>query len=163
MKSIIVYYSYTGNTKKVAEAISEYLKQKGEVEVVELKDLNESDKFFIQAIRALRHKRTKIQESNLNLSNYDLICIGSPVWACGPAPAVNAYLDKCSNVKGKSVVLFISYGGGMGAGRCLNYMEMLLRRKGAKEFKKFSVWGLKVNDKKFIEETIKEKFKDFPG
>ena len=40
MKCAVVYYSFSGNTKKVAVILSEYLKQKGEVSLTELKALD---------------------------------------------------------------------------------------------------------------------------
>lgn len=156
MQSVIVYYSYSGNTQKVADVLTEYLKPQGEVDVIELKGLDESDKFLTQAARAFRHKRATIQPVNLDLSGYDLICMGTPVWAFGPAPAMNTYLDKCFGVEGKSVILFSTYGSGTGNERCLNYMQDILAKKGAKDFKKFSIQQFKVNDKEFVLSKIKE-------
>ena len=131
MKSIIIYYSFSGNTKKVAGLLAEYLKQKGEVEIYELKDLNENGRFFSQCAKAFRHERTNIQETNYDLSGYDLICFGSPVWAFGPAPAINTYLDKSTGVEGKNIILFTTHGSGASNERCLNYMQGLLSKKGA--------------------------------
>jgi flavodoxin len=59
MKTIIVYYSYSGNTKKVAGALSEYLRRKGQVDIIELKGLDESNGFFDQVARAFIHKGSK--------------------------------------------------------------------------------------------------------
>ena len=156
MQSVIIYYSYSGNTQKVASILSGYLGQQGEVDIIELKGLDESEKFFAQAARAFRHKRATIQPVNFNLSRYDLICLGTPVWAFGPSPAINTYLDKCFGVEGKSVILFTTYGSGTGNERCLNYMQEMLAKKGAQQFKRFSVQQFKVNDKEFVLSKIKE-------
>jgi flavodoxin len=156
MKSVIIYYSYSGNTKKVAEVLAEYLKGKGEVEVIELKDLKEDGKFLSQCRKALYHKLTEIQEENTDLLSFDLICIGTPVWAFGPVPAINAYLDKCLGIEGKEIILFTTYGSGTGNGRCINYMQRALAKKGAKGFKRFSVQQYKVKDREFVLERIKE-------
>ncbi len=156
MRSIVVYYSYSGNTQKVAGVLSEYLSQKSDVEFIELKGLDESDKFLVQAARAFRHKRATIQPVNFDLSRYDLICMGTPVWAFGPAPAMNTYLDKCFGTEGKSIILFSTYGSGTGNERCLNYMQDILAKKGARDFQKFSIQQFKVNDKEFVLSKIKE-------
>lgn len=156
MKSIIIYYSYSGNTQKVVSILSEYLKAQGEVEIIELKGLDESDKFLAQAARAFRHKRAEIQPVNFDLKPYDLICMGTPIWAFGPAPAMNTYLDKCFGLEGKSVILFTTYGSGTGNERCLNYMQEILGKKGAKTFKRFSIQQFKVNDKDFVISSIKK-------
>lgn len=156
MRSIIIYYSYSGNTQKVAEILSGYLKQKGEVEFIELKGLDESAKFLSQAVRAFRRKRAKIQPVNFNLNNYDLICFGTPVWAFAAAPAMNTYLDKCFGLEGKEIILFTTYGSGTGNQRCLNYMQNILTKKGAKDFKRFFIQQFKVNDRNFVLSKIKE-------
>lgn len=156
MKSIIIYYSYSGNTRKVAEVLAEHLRQKGEAEILELKAKDESNSFFGQCSRAFWHKRAEIEPVNFDLSGYDLICFGSPVWAFGPAPAMNTYLDKCSGVEGKDVILFTTYGSGTGNNRCLNYMQDILSKKGAKSFKRFSIQQFKVSDNEFIIKTLQE-------
>ena len=156
MNSIIIYYSYSGNTRKVAEVLAEYLKQKGQAEIIELKAQDESASFFGQAARALWRKRAEIVPENFDLSKYDLICLGTPVWAFGPAPAMNTYLDKCSRVEGKDVILFTTYGSGTGNNRCHNYMQSILSKKGAKSFKRFSIQQFKVEDKEFVLTKINE-------
>ena len=156
MKSIIIYYSYNGNTKKVAYVLWEYLKSQSEVEFVELKGLDESRSFFGQCQRAFWHKKAVIQPVNFDLRSYDLICIGTPVWAFGPAPAMNTYLDKCSGLEGKLITLFSTYGSGTGNERCLNYMQGILAKKGAKEFKRFSIQQFKVQNKDFVLSKIRQ-------
>lgn len=156
MKSIIIYYSFSGNTRKVALVLCEYLSQKGATELTELKDSNENGKFFSQAVKALRHTKTSISEVSFDLSGYDLICCGTPVWAFGPSPAMNTYLDKCFGAEGKEIILFTTYGSGTGNGRCLNYMQAILAQKGARSFKRFSIQQFKVKDKQFVLSEIKE-------
>lgn len=163
MKSIIIYYSYSGNTKKVTRILGEYLSRMSEVEFIELKAPDESNAFFAQAAKALRHKRAKIQPVNFDLKNYDLICFGTPVWAFGPALAMNTYLDKCFGLEGKDIILFTTYGSGTGNARCLNYMQNILAKKGAKGFMRFSIQQFKVNNKEFVLSQIKENTRLWPN
>jgi flavodoxin len=156
MKSLIVYYSYSGNTQKVAYILAEYLRQKVEADIIELEPLDESDKFFPQAIRAFGHKRAQLQPVNCDLSAYGLICFGTPVWAFGPAPAMNTYLDDCFGLEDKAVILFTTYGSGTGNRRCLNYMQDILAKKGAQSFSRFSIQQSKVENKEFVLSKIKE-------
>jgi len=156
MKSAIVYYSYSGNTRKVAQALMEALKQEGEVREIELVPIDETRSFFGQCRRAFWHKKASLQNVNFDLSGYDHICVGTPVWAFGPTPAINTYLDKCFGVEGKPVILFTTYGSGAGRERCLDYMQDILAKKGAGEFKRFSVQQFKVRDKDFVIATIKK-------
>jgi len=150
MKSLVVYYSYSGNTKKVAKVLVEILKAKGEADELELVALDESGSFLGQCSRAFRHIKANIQDVNFDLSKYDLICFGTPVWAFGPAPALNTYLDKCSNIKGKQIILFSTYGSGTGKERCLDYVQKILSSKEAVGFKRFSIQQFKIDNKEFI-------------
>jgi flavodoxin len=159
MKSIIVYYSYSGNTKKVADALAEVLKQKGQTDILELKALDESDSFFGQCRRAFWRKRARIEPVNFNLSGYDLICFGAPVWALAPAPAMNTYLDQVQNIQDKEIILFTTFGSGTGNNHCLNYMQRILAKKGATSCRRFSIQQFKVNDYTFVNTQIQAVFK----
>ena len=156
MKSIIIYYSYSGNTGKVASVLAEYLGAKGEVEIIDLESSDESYSFFGQCRRALFKKRAELKTVNFNLANYDLVCFGTPVWAFAPAPAINTYLDKCFEIENKEVILFTTYGSGTGNQRCLNYMQSLLARKGVNIFRRFSIQQFKANNQEFVFSKIKE-------
>ena len=156
MKSIIIYYSYSGNTGKVASVLAEYLREKTEVEIIDLKPQDESCSFLGQCRRAFFKQRATIETIKTDLSGYDVICIGSPVWAFAPAPAINTYLDKCFEIENKEVILFTTYGSGTGNQRCLNYMQSLLARKGVNIFRRFSIQQFKANNQEFVFSKIKE-------
>ncbi len=153
MKSIIIYYSYSGNTRKVAEVLAEYL---GSVEIIELKCLKEITGFIAQSRKAFWHKTEDIIDVKFDLKEYDLICFGTPVWAFGPAPAMNAYLEKCFGIEGKEIILFATYGSGAGKNRCLNYMQKILSKKGASQFKRLFIQQFRVSAKDDILTRIKE-------
>ncbi len=159
MKAIIIYYSYSGNTQKAADILAGYLRQRYEVRVLRLEAQDESRSFFRQAARAFWHKRARVSPVDFDLSDYDLICLGTPVWAFGPAPAMNAYLDRCSGLEGRVVVLFTTHGSGAGVEKCFKYMEDILSKKGVKGFSKFSIQQFKVNDKEFVTKVISENLK----
>ncbi|MEW6170522.1 MAG: flavodoxin [Candidatus Omnitrophota bacterium] len=155
MKTKIIFYSYSGNTRKVASVLSNYLKEKNyEVDFIDLEALDESNSFLGQCRRAFSKTKALIKETNFDLANYDLICISTPIWAFKPAPAVNTFLDKCFNLENKKIILFSTYGSGTGNTKCLNYMEDLLKKKGAKEFARFSVQQFKVKDIDFIRDLL---------
>jgi len=46
VKSAIVYYSFSGNTRRAAEALAEYLRKTSEADMMELKALDESSSFL---------------------------------------------------------------------------------------------------------------------
>lgn len=156
MKNAIIYYSYSGNTKKVAGILAELLSQKGQVQQIELIAQGESKSFLGQCHRAFHHLRAKINPVQVDLSDYDLVCFGSPVWAFAPTPAMNTYLDLCTGLEGKQVILFTTYGSGTGNQRCLKYMQNLLSKKGARSSDNFSIQQLKIKDREFVIAKIKE-------
>jgi flavodoxin len=156
MRSVIVYYSYSGNTRKVAEVLAEALKEKGEIDIIELNALDESKSFLGQCRRAFARSRAKLAPVNFDLSNYELVYFGCPVWAFAPVPAMNTYLNQCIGIEDKDIILFTTYGSGTGNNRCLNYMQRVLTQKGAKNFKRFSIQQFKVSDIEFILSKIKE-------
>jgi flavodoxin len=156
MKSAVIYYSYSGNTRKVAQALAEYLRQRAEVQILELKAKDEPVSFFGQCKRAFWHKQADIESIDPDFSSYDLICLGSPVWAFGPAPAVNTFLEQCKGAAAKKVVLFTTYGSGTGNQRSINHMQRILAKKGAQDFKRFSIQQYKVDDKEYVLSRIRE-------
>jgi flavodoxin len=155
VKTVIIYYSFSGNTRLVARLLAKVLGEKSEVELVELKDLDEDGKFINQGRRAFKHIRAKIEEVNFNLSEYDLICLGTPVWAFTTTPAMNTYLEQCSGLENKRIVLFTT-SGGIGDKRCLKYMQDILSKKGVTNFSSFSIPANRIKNKDFILTEIQE-------
>lgn len=156
MRSIIIYYSYSGNTKKVAQTLAEFLEGKGEVDLVELNAQDETTSFLGQCRRAVMRARAKLAPINFDLSDYDLVCFGTLVWAFAPTPAINTYFDNCKGLEGKPVCLFVTYGSGAGIGRCTTYMKRILLQKGVMGVKRFLIQQGKVKDKEFVLAKIKE-------
>lgn len=162
MKSLIVYFSFSGNTRKVAQELALFLGKAGSVDTVELKNLNETGNFFKQGSSAFKHERADIGDIDFDVAAYDLICIGTPVWAFTATPAINTYLDKCKSCEGKRVLLFTT-SGGSGDKRCINYMKEVLASKGVKDFKSLSISQNKIKNKEFILFKINEALPLWPN
>lgn len=155
MKSLIIYYSYSGNTKRIAERLKDILSEKGEAKICRLLPTDESNNFFVQAARAFAGKRAILSDVNFDLSGYDLICLGTPVWAFAPTPAINTFLDKIENLDGKDAVCFTTYHSGTGVRRCVNTIIKGLKQKGAFKTADFNIQQFKINDADFVENKIK--------
>ncbi|KPL19040.1 MAG: hypothetical protein AMJ92_04895 [candidate division Zixibacteria bacterium SM23_81] len=104
MKALVVYYSRTGNTKQVAEMIAGELKADLE-ELVDKKDRRGLLGYLRSGRDAVRDKTTELKPLQRQSSDYDLIFVGTPVWASRPAPAVRAFLES-QDLSGKRVALF---------------------------------------------------------
>ncbi|MDY6964360.1 MAG: hypothetical protein SVM80_00110 [Halobacteriota archaeon] len=109
MKSLLVYYSRTGTTKKVAEAISEKIDCDIE-EIVDTKNRSGIFGFLTSGLEAIQKKEVPIEEIKKDPSEYDLVIIGSPTWMHNTPSPVRTYL---SQVKGQidNAAFFCTYGG----------------------------------------------------
>jgi len=138
-KVLVVYYSKTGNTGRLADQIEQELVAAGK-EIEKIRLAEEKDHSFLRdALRALFRVKGKIKEANFNLEGYDAIFFGTPVWAGSPAPALNKYLGECQGLKGKEVSIFVTYGSGLGKGRAMRMLEEMVERKGGRVIQKSAV------------------------
>jgi flavodoxin len=109
LKSLVVYYSRTGNARFFAETIAAEVGADIE-EVVDQKKRSGPIGFLTGGSDARRGKETEISSTTKSPADYDLILVGTPVWASRPAPAIVTYLKK-NDLSGKKVALFFTRGG----------------------------------------------------
>ena len=92
MKMLVVFYSRSGKTKKVAEAISEILKCDRE-EIFDIKSREGIVGFLSAGTDANLRRLTTIKEIKNNPSLYDLIIIGTPIWSSNISTPIRTYLS----------------------------------------------------------------------
>ncbi|MDG6223202.1 MAG: flavodoxin [Candidatus Bathyarchaeota archaeon] len=108
MKTLVVYFSLTGNTKFVAEKIAEQFG--ADLCEVTDKTFKVGKMLFIKGgMAAMREKLSDI-EAVESIEDYDLVIVGSPVWAGKIAPPIRTFLVN-NNFSGKQVAFFVSIGG----------------------------------------------------
>jgi len=103
-KTLILYYSLTGNTKATCEVLQEALR----ADIVEIKDLVDRSGrwgFFKTAIGSLLGMQTKIEPENPDLSPYPNIILGSPIWTGKLSMAIRTLIDK-NRFDEKKIVVF---------------------------------------------------------
>ncbi len=106
MKTLVIYYTRTGNAKFAAETIAAELGADIE-EVIDLKNRQGRLAFLSAGRDAMSGKETEIAKTKRTTTDYDLIIIAQPVWAGSPTPAIRTYLNK-NDLSGKKVALFFS-------------------------------------------------------
>lgn len=75
----------------------------------------------------MKKKPTNIKEMNKNIKKYDLIIIGSPVWAGSVTPAIRTFLtNNKSNLKKAA---FFCTRGGDNPGKIFTQMQELINIK----------------------------------
>jgi len=107
VKSLVVFYSRTGTTKKVAEAISSIL----ECDVEEVFDTKNRAGFlgYTSAGREATSKRlTTIRETKVDPFLYDLVIIGTPIWASTISSPIRTYLSQ-NKGRFKQVAFFCTF------------------------------------------------------
>ena len=111
-KTLVLYYSQTGNTKALAEAIARQLN----ADMEEIVAVNPYDGDFQATIeRCIKEREAgvipEIQQVKANIADYDVIFLGYPVWFGTYAPPVAAFLNQ-ADLSGKKVVPFCTFGSG---------------------------------------------------
>lgn len=110
MKTLVVYYSKSGNTRRVAEEIAKALGAETE-ELLEVGVKRTGILGFLHAGRdGMRQRASSIEPAKKRVSDYDLVFVGSPVWGWNLVPAVRAYLG-AADLTGKPVAFFCTSGG----------------------------------------------------
>jgi flavodoxin len=109
MKSLVVYYSRTGKTKFAAETIAAQLSADIE-EIVDQKKRAGPIGWLNAGKAATREETTKIASLKYLPANYDLIVLGTPVWAWRPTPAIRTYI-KQTDLTAKKVAFFLTSDG----------------------------------------------------
>jgi menaquinone-dependent protoporphyrinogen IX oxidase len=109
MKTLIVFYSRTGNTRKVAAALAREL----DADMLEIR----CDRYRAGAVRYLQAgydsvvgNLPKIVMPRYSAEDYDLMLIGTPVWTSHPSLPVRAFLAGRPRLPNR-VALFITCGG----------------------------------------------------
>ncbi|GAI51828.1 unnamed protein product, partial [marine sediment metagenome] len=88
---LVVFYSRSGKTKKVAEAISDILRCDKE-EVFDTKNRKGIPGFLSAGTDANLKRLTAIKEIKNNPSLYDLVIIGTPIWSSNISTPIRTYL-----------------------------------------------------------------------
>ena len=127
MPVCIIFHSETGTTRAVAQRLA--AATGGDlVEVRDLAGYSKAGMYLKGAPRAMRGELAAIEPALIDVSGYDAVVVGSPVWAFNPTPAANAAVAALrasrKNPQPFSALL-------AGAGKTLERMQAMLADRGA--------------------------------
>ena len=111
-KILVAYYSYSGNTRQVANAI--HNKVGGDIFKIKTEGSYPADynAMITQAKKEIQNGyRPKLTTSIADIDKYDIVFLGSPNWWGTITPQVSSFLEQY-NVSGKTVIPFITHGSG---------------------------------------------------
>jgi len=126
MTNLIIFYSRTGTTKKVAELITENLSSDIE-EIFDEKKRSGSIGYMKAAKDAMRKKLATLKKYDKDPSSYDLTLIGTPIWAWNMSTPIRTYLSENKD-KLKNVAFFCTEGSN-GGEKCFENMSTLCDKK----------------------------------
>ena len=106
MKILIAYYSRTGSTEKTALAIERNFLERGfQVDVEQVRPKKEHGFWGWWHIRMVKRECEILPPKIKNVSEYDVVCIGSPNWTRLSLPMAR-YLKEIEGLKYKSIGFF---------------------------------------------------------
>lgn len=110
-KSLVVFFSWGGNTRAVAERIGLLTGADGFELKLAVPYTTDRDEIEEVAKREVRDKyKPKLASFPKNIEQYDVIYIGSPCWFNTFAPPVRTFLSTV-DLSGKKIVPFMTHGG----------------------------------------------------
>jgi flavodoxin len=113
MKSLVVYYSLEGNTEYVAGKIAEKLGA-DTLKLTPKKAYSDKgfSKFFWGGKSAVMAEKPELEPYNVDLSSYDQIVFGFPVWAGTFTPPIRTFVsDNIESLKNKHISAFACQSG----------------------------------------------------
>ena len=156
MKSLVVYYSFTGKTKMVAQVIAEALNA-ALVEITERRPIPWPFVYVSGGFAALMNWGRKIDTISIDVKQYERIFIGSPIWNSRPAPAINSFIYQ-TNFEGRSIIPFFTMGGDNSEKALANITAKIEKSQG-KVAGSFAITSYRISDEEIIaraKEAIKK-------
>lgn len=111
IKSLVIYYSFEGNTRLVAESMAQSI----DADLLSLQPEKEMEskgfsKYLWGGSQVMMKRKPALKPFEVNPSEYDLILIGTPVWAWTYSPPVATLLQSV-DFSNKYIGLFTCHGG----------------------------------------------------
>jgi len=143
-KTLVVYYSLTGKTHVVAQALAAALG--ADVRRVEDVEKPSVSWWFIVtgALAAIRGVESEIKPIDTGFQGYDRVFVGSPIWGGSPSTPINAFIAK-ADFTGKEVITFMTMGSDDSSGALKKFRERI-ENKGGKVVGAFAVSSGKATD-----------------
>ena len=148
MKRLFIYYSHTGSGEVVANKLKEYKIDILKIEPKKELTSNFTLSMFIGGFKGLTKHKDKLKDYDKDISKYDEIIIGSPIWFDRISSPINSVLSDL-DFKDKKVS-FVLYSGSGEANKATERLNVLFNnpnitilqepKKNNKELKKLEIY-----------------------
>ena len=114
MKKLIIYYSYTGNTKNIIEKIADKI----DCDILRIEPITPYSNNYQEVVdEALEQTKANYQPEiktfDIDLNKYSEIILGTPVWCYTFASPINTFLNKY-DLSDKIIIPVVTNGGWIG-------------------------------------------------
>lgn len=114
MNKLVVYFSYTNNTRMIANKI----KDKLNCDILEIETVIPYSSDYQTVVDDQQNSKAsnhlpEIKDINVDLTKYDEIILGTPVWWYRPVPAIRTFLTQ-NDLSGKTIKPFATNAGWLG-------------------------------------------------
>ena len=156
-KVLIAYFSWSGNTRAAAEKIRDFTG--GTLFEIQAKEPYPAT--YQECLARAKSEcadgvRPELAATVADLAQYDMVFIGSPTWYGVLAPPVLTFLSNPA-LKGKSIVLFCTHGGG-GSDSCFLQAEKVCRSIGVERPVCIAFPGSQVRHSDQVERWLERDF-----
>ena len=151
---LVAYFSHTGNTRRVAEALTERLRTSCVVETVEIVPTRKRAYLHWLAYSFVPDSEVDIEDPETELSAYDAVLLGFPKWTFS-CPPLNRFIHKLGGVTVQKFFLFMT-SGGFDEMRFLSSLTRKLVRNGCNVVESFTVKRKQIDGEAY--KTLLESF-----
>ena len=151
MKISIIFHSYSGITRGIAERIQAACG--GDlIEVKPKTPYNKITAYTTGSMRARREEADPVDPGEIDLASSDLIVMGTPVWFWKTTPVINGAIGALKNCQGKKAVVFATCGSK--AGEAIPIMKRALQEKGVTVVGEFVLTRKDIGNEQKIAELV---------
>ncbi len=124
MKSLVLHYSRTGTTAKVANALGTALAAR--VEQIRCPRYRAGwFRYLIAGYDSVKGRLPPIDVPDLSVKDYDLILLGAPIWTSYPALPLRSFLAQEPDLPAR-IALFLTYGGHSPPDKAVEFLSDIL-------------------------------------
>ena len=112
MKTLIIYFSFEGNTKFISECIAKTI----DADMISLETRKKYpakglQKYIWGGKSVLSGEQPELTNGTIDFSSYETIIIGTPIWAGSFSPPIKTLINQYK-IEGKRLALFACHAGG---------------------------------------------------
>jgi flavodoxin len=159
MKTCIIYHSESGNTRHVAQHLASVCDGKL-IDITDTARYFSLTRFLVRCKMARGEEKTTIEPSSIDVSGFDQLVFGSPVWAFKPTPAIHAAIDSLKGCEGKKATAFCTHGGR--PGQTAEVFQKWIEARGMKCVGNANIHQNDIENEKKTKELVSILIKDHP-